>query len=257
MLRTLCEFTPSYPSLLKSLSPRPLASDAPHPLSSITRIIQFPYLLPPPTATPTEEELAAQAEKRREQGRRLQEIAAEKRKEKMESNERDLEELTALRGERGEVREKEWLGKLAKAGFDNEAELEDTIKKLDVWVKKARKKEAGEVTDEPMEEPSFPLVDVPDEELDEEGLKEKKKQRLLKSGWEFRVKAKKEKEREREEREAEVRREEEERNEDLEGWAKRLRGQQEKLMGKIKDRERRKNALGDRKSAAAQARMKV
>jgi actin-related protein 5 len=206
---------------------------------------------------PTEEELVAQAEKRREQGRRLQEIAAEKRKEKMESNERDLEELTALREERGELREKEWLGKLAKAGFDNEAELEDTIKKLDTWVKKARKKEAGEVTDDPMEEPSFPLVDVPDEELDEEGLKEKKKQRLLKSGWEFRVKTKREKEREREEREAEARREEEERNEDLEGWAKKLRGQQEKLMGKIKDRERRKNALGDRKSAAAQARMKV
>jgi actin-related protein 5 len=188
---------------------------------------------------PTEEELAAQAEKRKEQGRRLQEIAAEKRKEKMESNERDLEELTALREDRGELREKEWLGKLAKAGFDNEAELEDTIKKLDVWVKKARKKEAGEVADEPME------------------LKEKKKQRLLKSGWEFRVRAKKEKEREREEREAGARREEEERNEDLEGWAKKLRGQQEKLMGKIKDRERRKNALGDRKSAAAQARMKV
>ncbi|KAJ3497819.1 hypothetical protein NMY22_g19662 [Coprinellus aureogranulatus] len=197
MLRTHCSFTPSYPTFLKSLSPRSLPPDTPHPLASITRVIQFPYLLPPPTAMLTEEEVQAQMEKRREQGRRLQEIAAEKRREKLENNERDLEELTALREERGEVREKEWFAKLAKAGFDNDAELDDTIKKLDVWVKKARKKEAGEAADEPMEEPSFPLVDVPDEELDEEGLKEKKRQRLLKSGWEFRMRAKKEKERER------------------------------------------------------------
>ncbi|KAJ3526427.1 hypothetical protein NMY22_g10170 [Coprinellus aureogranulatus] len=239
MLRTHCSFTPSYPTFLRSLSPRTLPPDTPHPLSSITRIIQFPYLLPPPTAMLTEEEVAAQMEKRREQGRRLQEIAAEKRREKLENNERDLEELTALREERGEVREKEWFAKLSKAGFDNDAELDDTIKKLDVWVKKARKKEAGDAADEPMEEPSFPLVEIPDEELDEEGLKEKKRQRLLKSGWEFRMRAKKEKEREREEKEAEIRREEEERNEDLEGIANGGRMQ-----------------WGDRKSAVAQARMK-
>lgn len=160
--------------------------------------MQFPYLLPPPTAVLTEEELAAQAEKRREQGRRLQEIAAEKRREKLEANERDLEELTALKDERGDLREKEWNARLAKAGFDNDAELDDTIKKLDGWVRKARRKEAGDGADEGvMEEPSFPLVDVPDEELDEEGLKEKKRQKLMKSGWEFRMRAKKEKERER------------------------------------------------------------
>ncbi len=64
-------------------------------------------------------------------------------------------------------------------------------------------------------------------QLDEEGLKEKKKQKLLKAGWESRARLRKEKEREREEREREGRREEEEREQDLGGWARKLRQEQE------------------------------
>lgn len=97
----------------------------------------------------------------------------------------------------------------------------------------------------------------------------------MKAGWDARERARKEKEREREEREAGEKREEEERNQDLRGWSTRLKKQHEvcrynqyrringlmleciqTLMTKIKDRARRKAALSDRKSAAAQARMK-
>ncbi|KAF6751257.1 chromatin remodeling complex subunit [Ephemerocybe angulata] len=250
MYRTFCSFTPSYPTLLKSLS-------NPATLRSHERILQFPFLLPQ-TDEKSPSELARLAEKRKEQGKKLQELAAKSRADKLLQKEADLEYLLDLRGESeltGKMSRKEWAARLSAEGFESEAALEDTIKKLDVYVKKARKKEAGEV-DEPMEEPSFPLVDVPDEELDEEGLKEKKKQKLLKSGWEFRVRARKEKEREREEREREAKREEEERETDLAGWSSKMRKEQETLMGKIKDRARRKTALTDRKSAAAQARMK-
>ena len=99
-------------------------------------------------------------------------------------------------------------------------------------------------------------MDVPDEELDEDQLKEKKKQKLMKAGHEARERAKREKEREREERAAEERREEEERDRDLGGWAARLRREQETIMTRIKERSRRKAALNDRKSEASQARMK-
>lgn len=64
-------------------------------------------------------------------------------------------------------------------------------------------------------------------QLDEDGLKEKKKQKLLKAGFEARARARREKEKEREEREAEERREEEERENDFKGWAGRLRRDQE------------------------------
>jgi actin-related protein 5 len=95
------------------------------------------------------------------------------------------------------------------------------------------------------EEPSFPLVDVPDADvrkvsslsqglslltrhlqLDEEGLKEKKKQKLLKAGLEARARARREKEREKEEKEREEKREEEEREMDLAGWSRKLRREQ-------------------------------
>lgn len=54
--------------------------------------------------------------------------------------------------------------KLQAEGLDNEAALDETIKKLEADLKKARKKEAGEA-DDGQEEPTFPLVDIPDADV--------------------------------------------------------------------------------------------
>jgi actin-related protein 5 len=48
------------------------------------------------------------------------------------------------------------------------------------------------------ETPSFPLADVPDADLDPEQIKEKKRQRMMRAGYEARVKLKAEKQAERE-----------------------------------------------------------
>ncbi|TFK28342.1 chromatin remodeling complex subunit [Coprinopsis marcescibilis] len=247
MLQSVCEFAPDYPAKLRELQD-------PIKLKASERIVQFPFALPVQDEK-SEEELARAAERRREQGRKLQEIAAKNRMEKLAQKETDLQYLLDLREARSTDSKREWASKLQSEGFDSDTALDDTIKKLELYVKKARKKEAGEA-DEPMEEPSFPLIDTPDADLDEEQLKDKKKQKLIKAGWEARMRARKEKEREREEKEREEKREEEERLADLEGWASHLRHQQQALMSKIKARSRRKAALTDRKSAAAQARMK-
>ena len=96
------------------------------------------------------------------------------------------------------------------------------------------------------EEPSFPLADVPDDQvaaspgtcllfcslpcmmqLDEDGLKEKRRQRLTKAGFEARMRARREKEREKAHREDEARRENEERQRDLRGWTARIRAEHE------------------------------
>ena len=79
---------------------------------------------------------------------------------------------------------------------------------------------------------------------------------MMKAGWEARVRARKEKEREREEKEAEEQREADERAHDLSGWADKLRTEHDAIMARMKERVRRKAALSDRKSAAAQNRMK-
>ncbi|KAF8972586.1 chromatin remodeling complex subunit [Flammula alnicola] len=218
-------------------------------------IVQFPFTLPI-TEEKTEEELIRITEKRKEQGRKLQEMAAKTRMEKLLRKESDLQYLSNLKETKATENKREWMSKLQAEGLDNEAALDEVIKRLENDLKKARKKEAGEAEDGPQEEPSFPLVDVPDADLDEEGLKEKKKQKLMKAGFEARARARKEKEREKEEKEQQEKKEEEERDVDLGGWSRKLRQEQEALMAKIKDRARRKAALTDRKSAAAQARMK-
>lgn len=74
---------------------------------------------------------------------------------------------------------------------------------------------------------NFHLNPASNDQLDEESLKEKKKQKLLKAGFEARARARREKEREKEEKEREEKKEEEEREEDLGGWARKLRQEQE------------------------------
>lgn len=68
-------------------------------------------------------------------------------------------------------------------------------------------------------------------QLSSDSLKEKKKQRLLKAGYEARVRIRKEKEIEKQQKEKDEReqeeRDKEERENDLGGWARRLRGEQE------------------------------
>ncbi|KAF9443619.1 chromatin remodeling complex subunit, partial [Macrolepiota fuliginosa MF-IS2] len=249
MLRNVCSFVPDYIAHLRSIN-------SPEALRASECIIQFPFVIPVQEEK-TEEELARISEKRKEQGKKLQEMAAKNRAEKLLQKENDLQYLTALKEGKGSDSKREWTNKLQSEGFDSDAALEQAIKKLEAHVGKARKKEQGIIEpDEPAEEPSFPLVDVPDADLDEENLKEKRRQKLMKAGYEARVRARKEKEREREEKEREEKKEEEEREADPKAWSKRLRSEQEALMTRIKGRTRRKAALSDRKSAAAQARMK-
>ncbi|KAH8120692.1 chromatin remodeling complex subunit [Phellopilus nigrolimitatus] len=219
------------------------------------RVIQFPFAAPTENEK-TEEELARGAERRRLQGKKLQEIAAQKRAEKLADMEEWLQHLTELLDRRETISGEEWKRALSAESYQNDAELENDVKKAEKEVNKRRKKDAADGDDQEEEEPSFPLLDTPDEELDEESLKEKRKQRMMKAGWEARVRVRREKEREREEKEAEERREADERERDLGGWADKLRREHEATMIRIKERTRRKAALSDRKSAVAQARMK-
>lgn len=115
---------------------------------------------------------------------------------KLVQKENDLQHLLTFRESRGDEGKREWAVslpiahrvhanclqiKLADEGFDNDQDLDDTIKKLEADLKKARKKEAAETDDlvgarilnishkyfshKIQEEPSFPLVDVADADV--------------------------------------------------------------------------------------------
>ena len=75
MLQTCCEFAPDYVGLLRRLRD-------PAQIRAVERIMQFPYVLPVADER-SEEELARIAERKREQGKKLQEMAAKARLEKV------------------------------------------------------------------------------------------------------------------------------------------------------------------------------
>lgn len=75
MLHNLCEFATDYGALVRELTD-------PLKLRASERIVQFPFTAPVENEK-TEEELVKIAERRKEQGKKLQEMAANKRVEKV------------------------------------------------------------------------------------------------------------------------------------------------------------------------------
>ncbi|EME88612.1 uncharacterized protein MYCFIDRAFT_149227 [Pseudocercospora fijiensis CIRAD86] len=205
----------------------------------------------------TEEEIKRAEEKRREGGRRLQEQAAKMRLEKLIRKEQELEYFKQLQEQVQEATtKKEIRALLEEDEFKDEAHLDRKIKEMEKSIRKQRNKDVGDLEEEPVEPPTYPLLDIPDEELDEDGIKAKRQQRLLKSNHEARARAKAEKEAEKA-RQAEIQRLDDERREsDLDAWVEERRAARQATIQKMKERERLKADLGNRKSQASQMRMK-
>ncbi|KAL1962472.1 hypothetical protein VTN77DRAFT_9673 [Rasamsonia byssochlamydoides] len=220
-------------------------------------VIQYPYT-EHHVPEKSEEELARIAERKKESGRRLQEQAAKMRLEKLMKKEQELEYYKDLQRGLAQESKREVKRILDAEDLKDEAHLERTIRDLERSIKRSRNRDLGiEENDENPEEMSFPLLDVPDEELDEAGLKEKRHQRLMKSNLEARQRAKAEKEREKARKEEEERLDNERRENDFENWIAERRAARQALLQKIKERERLKADLGNRKSLASQMRMKT
>jgi actin-related protein 5 len=165
-------------------------------LEDRNHIVQFPYT-EQIIVQKTEEELAAAAEKRKEGGRRLQAQAAKMRLEKLKKKEEELEYYVQLQQTMQEITtKKERVRVLESNDFEDEGQLDKRVKELEKGIKKARNKDLGDVEEEAVEEPTFPLLEIPDEQLDEEGIKQKRQQRLMKSNYDARQRAKVEREKE-------------------------------------------------------------
>lgn len=182
------------------------------------RVIQYPFT-EHVVAEKTEEELARIAERKKESGRRLQEQAAKMRLEKLVKKEQELEYWKDLQQRLVSETKKEIRRVLEAEDLKDEAHLERMVRDLEKSIKRSRNRDLGiEETEEQPEEMTFPLLDVPDEQLDENGLKEKRHQRLMKSNVEARARAKAEKERAKAEKEEEERLDREKRENDFENW---------------------------------------
>jgi actin-related protein 5 len=221
-------------------------------------IIQYPYT-EEVVVPKSEEELAKIAERKKESGRRLQEQAAKKRLENLVKKEGDLESYKALQNMiANETTKKEVKRLLDEWELRDEAQLAKVIKDLDFSIRKARQKDlGGPELEEEVEEPDYSLLDVPDDDLDEEGIKQKRHQRLMKANNDARARAKAEKEAEKARIAEEKRLDEERRTNDLEGWVAERRARRSEIVQQIKERDRMKADMGNRKSLASQMRMKT
>ncbi|OAQ63148.1 chromatin remodeling complex subunit [Pochonia chlamydosporia 170] len=218
-------------------------------------VIQYPYT-EEVIIQKTEEELARIAERKKESGRRLQEQAAKMRLEKLMKKEQDLEYYKKLQGKLVDETKKEIRRQLDSHDIKDENQLDKIVKELEKSIKKARTKDVGGDPEEDQEPPNFDLLEVPDDQLDEAQIKQKRQQRLMKSNHEARARAKAEKEAEKARIAEEERLDMERRENDLDNWLEEKRQARLETLQKIKERDRLKADLGNRKSLASQIRMK-
>ncbi|KAJ1331615.1 actin-related protein 5 [Microdochium nivale] len=218
-------------------------------------VIQYPYT-EEVIVQKSEEDLARIAERKKESGRRLQEQAAKMRLEKLMRKEEELEYYKIIQGKLVDATKKEVRRLLDGEEMKDEAQLERTIRDLEKSVKKARTKDVGGDVEEEQEAPDYSLLEVPDEELDEAGIKAKRHQRLMKSSHEARARAKAEKEAEKARIVEEERLDQDHRVNNLESWVQERRAARNDVLQRMKERDRLKADLGNRKSLASQIRMK-
>lgn len=99
-------------------------------------------------------------------------------------------------------------------------------------------------------------MEIPDSELTPEQIKEKRKQRLLKNSSDARDKIKREKEEQERKREEKRFAEEERRFRDFDGWKQDLYMERQLLISRLQVRQKKKDALADRRSNASGARLR-
>jgi actin-related protein 5 len=248
MLREFCYISPDYNGEVKTYLDWTGLEDR-------DIVMQYPFT-EEIVVQKSQEDLDKAAEKKRLNGLRLQEQAAKMRLEKLMQKEKQLERYKKIQEKLVDLNKKDTRRLLDDNDLRDEAALEKTVKELDKAIRRSRMKDVGGGDEDEQGEPVFDLLDVPDDQLDEAGLRNKRQQRLSKASYDARQRAKAEKESEKARIVEEKRQDEERRENDLQGW---LEGRHQALadtMAKMKEKERLKQDLGNRKSLASQIRMK-
>ncbi|KAJ1949058.1 Nuclear actin-protein involved in chromatin remodeling, partial [Linderina macrospora] len=219
------------------------------------QIVQFPF--PMPTLDErTAEEIEQRREQRREQMKKMQESLARKRQEQVEQREQELKTLLVLRERKLELETGEFIMQLKDAGLASEQELDTAIDSAQVFITRAHNKEMGITEPEDKQPPSFPLLEIPDEELTDEQKQEKLKQKQQKALFDGRERERLEKEKARLEQEELERQDDELRTNHFDQWLAGKIAKRSQILSRIEDRRVRRKELHDRRSHASQQRMR-
>ncbi|PON44772.1 Actin-related protein [Parasponia andersonii] len=210
-----------------------------------TRCWQLPWIPPPTEEPPSEEEIARKAAIKEKQGQRLREMAEAKRSSRINELENELHGLEFLLKQLEQVEEVNIPSFLSETGYVSKQEIEAALMKVTQSLRKAKGEPKGEQAEmeeknDPAINEKFHLINIPDNMLSAEQLKEKRKQLFLKSTTEGRQRAKQKRHEEELERERKNQEDEVKRLENPELYLEQLHAKYKGLFEKVEQRKRLK-----------------
>ncbi|PPS11699.1 hypothetical protein GOBAR_AA08941 [Gossypium barbadense] len=240
-----------------------------------TRCWQLPWVPLPTDEPPSEAEIARKAAIRERQGQRLREMAEAKRSSRINELENQLQGLEFLLQQLGQVQEEDIQSFLSETGYASKQEIELTLTKVTQSLRKAKGEPKPEQAENEEKADSctsdkYPLINVPDNMLTPEQLKEKKRQIFLKITTEGRQRAKQKRVEEELERERKTQQDEERRLENPQLYLEQMHTKYKELYEKVEQRKRLKTngghtngsssggvGRGERLNAAQRERMRL
>ncbi|CAI9302774.1 unnamed protein product [Lactuca saligna] len=206
-----------------------------------TRCWQLPWTPTPVEEPPSEEEIARKAALREKHGQRLREMAEAKRCSKINELENELKGLEFLIQQLRHVNGNDIPSFLAETGYISKQEIESAIVKVTQSLRKAKgEQDEIEEKQDPSATEKYTLIDIPDNMLTPEQIKEKKRQLFLKTTSEGRQRAKQKRFEEELERERRNKEDEQRRLENPELYMEQLRIKYNDLSEKVEQRKRQK-----------------
>ncbi|XP_047335182.1 actin-related protein 5 isoform X2 [Impatiens glandulifera] len=212
-----------------------------------TRCWQLSWTPSPVEEPPSEEEIARKAALKERQGQRLREMAEAKRVSRVNELENELKGLDFLLQQLKHVEESDIPSFLARTGYISKKEIHSAFVKVKQSLQKAKGEqvESDENKDSSSAAEKYSLVNVPDNNLTPDQLKEKKRQVFLKTTSEGRLRAKQKRLDEEVERDKQNKQDEEKRLENPEQYLEEARNKYKQLSEKVEQRKRLKTNGGN------------
>ncbi|CAL1374548.1 unnamed protein product [Linum trigynum] len=237
-----------------------------------TRVWQLPWVPPPVEELPSEEEIARKAALKERQGQRLREMAEAKRLSRINELDNELRGLEFLLHQLEQVQAHEIPNFLRETGYHSRQEIEASAHKVTLSLRKAKgepKADQSEAEDKTDSSEKYPLINIPDEMLTPDQIKEKRKQLFLKTTSDGRQRAKQKRLDEESERERRNQLDEERRLENPELYLEQTHARYMELAERVEQRKRLKTngnqtngnsggvGRGERLNAAQRERMRL
>ncbi|GFO46785.1 actin-related protein 5-like, partial [Plakobranchus ocellatus] len=201
-----------------------------------------------------------QKERRKQQMSRLQEVNTKRRMDKLQADEAELQKLLEVQELILTEDDDTFKSALAEVGLSRVEDLQASVDRLSASIQRAKAKILGQEP-APIEaeskEPSFPLLDIPDEMLTPDQLLLKKRQKILKSAREGRKKALQLQKEKRQKEWEEERKLEDRRKTDFNGWLAEVRSRRQKILDARSARRQKKSDMAKRRTYASQQRMRI